>query len=322
MIWIAGIDEAGYGPTLGPLVISLASVASASPIDGKDDADLIRNCLGTAVCRRPGRFRHRIPIDDSKRLYAPAQGVARLEESVLGCVAAIHGEAPATFDALLRVVGIEPPDRFDTRAWYRERSLALPRAGNLATIQRYAAAMKSALESAGMRLRLSTNPVDEARFNHGVREHGNKANALVAELLRLLDASAPSGVVQDVRVDRLGGRVYYADLLRDAYADAEVRAVRESSRRSQYQVASLFRTMRFDFRQNGDRHEMLVALASMVSKYVRELFMEVFNTFWKQHVDGVRPTAGYPVDAHRFLDSIRPTCASLGIEEREFVRSR
>ncbi len=322
MIWIAGIDEAGYGPTLGPLVISLASIEAPAALSAADGTDAVRHCLRSAVCRRPGRFRHRIPIDDSKRLYTPGQGIARLEESVLGCLAAIDGRVPATFDELLRRLGIEAPDRFDVWPWYRSRSLALPRAGELTTIQRYASALRSTLEHEGTRLRLHTNPVDETRFNAGVGEHGNKANALVAELLRLLRAVSPRGMVHDVRVDRLGGRVYYADLLREAYVDCEVRAVRESSKRSEYRVASLFRTMRFDFRQNGDRHEMLVALASMVSKYVRELFMEVFNTFWREHVDDVRPTAGYPVDAQRFLASIRSACASLGIEERDFVRSR
>ena len=44
--------------------------------------------------------------------------------------------------------------------------------------------------------------------------------------------------------------------------------------------------------------------ASMTSKYVRELAMELFNRFWQRHVPGLTPTKGYPEDAKRFRRDI------------------
>jgi ribonuclease HII len=65
-----------------------------------------------------------------------------------------------------------------------------------------------------------------------------------------------------------------------------------------------------------------VALASMVSKYTREVMMREFNRFWQQHIPDLKPTAGYPADAARFLDTIRPVLARLGIDERRVWRRK
>jgi hypothetical protein len=59
---------------------------------------------------------------------------------------------------------------------------------------------------------------------------------------------------------------------------------------------------------------MCVALASMFAKYIREVCMKQFNAFWAKHVPGIKPTAGYPLDAKRFYEEIRPAMESLGIE--------
>jgi ribonuclease HII len=72
----------------------------------------------------------------------------------------------------------------------------------------------------------------------------------------------------------------------------------------------------------ADVKHFTVALASMISKYVRELLMREFNRFWQAHVPGLKPTAGYPQDAVRYIDAIRPAMAKLGIAERLVWRRR
>ena len=47
----------------------------------------------------------------------------------------------------------------------------------------------------------------------------------------------------------------------------------------------------------ADADDGLVALASIVSKAVRELWMDVFNAHWSARIPDLRPTAGYPNDA-------------------------
>lgn len=44
-----------------------------------------------------------------------------------------------------------------------------------------------------------------------------------------------------------------------------------------------------------------VALASMIAKYVRELAMHRFNRYWSKRMPELKPTAGYTLDARRWL---------------------
>jgi hypothetical protein len=60
----------------------------------------------------------------------------------------------------------------------------------------------------------------------------------------------------------------------------------------------------------------------MASKYLRELLMLEFNRFWQEHVPGLKPTAGYPGDAARFLGAIRPAAERLGIAETALWRRK
>jgi ribonuclease HII len=72
----------------------------------------------------------------------------------------------------------------------------------------------------------------------------------------------------------------------------------------------------------ADGQHMSVALASLIAKYLRERLMSQFNRFWTLRVPGLKPTAGYPVDARRFLDEIEPTRARLGIAIDDIWRKK
>ena len=65
-----------------------------------------------------------------------------------------------------------------------------------------------------------------------------------------------------------------------------------------------------------------VALASMVSKYVREVSMKSFNEFWRRQLPELKPTAGYPQDAKRFRADVDFARRQLGITDRSFWRAR
>jgi len=65
-----------------------------------------------------------------------------------------------------------------------------------------------------------------------------------------------------------------------------------------------------------------VALASMLSKYLREALMRRFNTFWARYMPEVPPTAGYYGDGARFLRDIEPARRKLGIADEQLIRCR
>jgi hypothetical protein len=101
-----------------------------------------------------------------------------------------------------------------------------------------------------------------------------------------------------------------------------VLAEREAMAQSAYRVEGLGRDVRLTFQPRADAKHFCVALASMASKYLRELFMREFNAFWQGHVPGLKATAGYPGDAARFFEAIRPAAARLGISEDRLWRKR
>ena len=60
----------------------------------------------------------------------------------------------------------------------------------------------------------------------------------------------------------------------------------------------------------------------MVAKYIREVAMMCFNTFWTKVCPGIKPTRGYPVDARRFRAEMEAELDVLGIPMDTFWRQR
>jgi ribonuclease HII len=126
----------------------------------------------------------------------------------------------------------------------------------------------------------------------------------------------------DFVVDKHGGRNTYAPLLQNAIPDGLVVAQQEGMACSVYRVVGTARPTRFTFRPRADGEHFCVALASMVSKYLREVLMLEFNRFWQEQVPGLKPTAGYPGDAARFFEAIRPALGRLGLGEEAVWRRK
>jgi hypothetical protein len=58
----------------------------------------------------------------------------------------------------------------------------------------------------------------------------------------------------------------------------------------------------------------------MMAKYLRELAMRAFNAFWHEHDRGLKPCAGYPIDARRFYEQIAPLRQRLRIRNESLWR--
>src|SRR5216684_2922883 len=88
-MWIIGIDEAGYGPNLGPLVMTSVACRLADAAPG---LDLWRR-LGPTVRRCADKSDAPILVDDSKLVYGSTQGLLALEKNVLATLASWAAEA-------------------------------------------------------------------------------------------------------------------------------------------------------------------------------------------------------------------------------------
>ena len=307
MGWILGIDEAGYGPNLGPFVMT--AVACRVP----EGAGCLWQLLARAVRRASDSRDDRLVVDDSKAVYGPGRGLAGLERGVR----AILSPLPATLEGLLQQ--ISPEDHADLRnePWYTGTSDI----GDLDTPHPHFTS--TCVECGVVDWRVRSVVVCPGRFNALIARHHSKGAVLGDGFIRLL-AWAVEITDDDlaVFVDKQGGRNAYAAQVQEALAFGQVVAVEEGAPCSRYRVAGLPRRIDVCFEPRADQRHFCVALASMVSKYLRELCMAEFNAYWRTHVPGLKPTAGYPGDAARFLEAIRPALATLKIREEVIWRRR
>jgi hypothetical protein len=151
---------------------------------------------------------------------------------------------------------------------------------------------------------------------------------LIADSCRLTpDSSSPSdscALTPDpcfISLDKHGGRNRYAALVQHHFPESWIETVSEARALSRYRWRHGERSVEAIFRV-GCEELLPTALASMTAKYHREVAMRAFNAFWTKRLPDLRPTAGYPGDAHRFKADIANLQQELGIEDRVLWRCR
>jgi hypothetical protein len=80
--------------------------------------------------------------------------------------------------------------------------------------------------------------------------------------------------------------------------------------------------MRLHFAVGADKRFLPVSLASMESKYLRELLIHNINRYFLSFHSELRPTAGYWKDGLRFIDDLKVNIPDLNIDMDQLVRSR
>ena len=109
--------------------------------------------------------------------------------------------------------------------------------------------------------------------------------------------------------------------LMTAFDDVRLDILEESPDRSSYRLTRQPVPWVIRFVRQGETHHLPIALASIVSKYIRELFMNCFNRYWCAQVADLRPTAGYYQDGQRFLADADQAIARQGVDRDWLVRA-
>lgn len=312
-----GTDEAGYGPNLGPLVIT----ATVWEVPGDPrDFDFFSSLRDVVTQEAPKDF-DRLHVADSKEVYSPARGLGTLETSVLALVRLLDWR-PRSFQQFCRDLSqhLASGDPLSGEPWYVDVDLPLPQTAVAENIDAGARSLLDACRVKGIRLLdVRSEIVSPERFNGLCERHGNKASALSMTTLALIRSVWDPDSTETTLIvgDKHGGRNRYDDLIDQQLDGQMIFRLGEAKERSTYRVGST--ELRFQMRAES---HFPVAVSSMVCKYVRELAMELFNRFWRRHLPDLKPTKGYPLDAKRFREQIAQKQKELRISDRLLWRNR
>ncbi|MCO6437185.1 MAG: hypothetical protein J5J06_08875 [Phycisphaerae bacterium] len=322
MAVVVGIDEAGYGPMLGPLVVS--GTAFRVP------DDQARECLWTRLrrtcSRKPTPRGRKLAIADSKILYKPGlgpNGLSLLERAFL-VMLATTGVRPRFFSELLEYLAPHALKAAGSQPWYAETGFALPLAPDTGDVgTRANAVLRDCREGGIVPVALVSETLLEDEFNRRLRATRNKAVVLLGQVLRVVERIRllVPGESLLVHVDRLGGRVHYREWIGLSWP-GNLSVLEEAPESSRYSVTCDGLSMEIDFTVGGENKHLPIALASIASKYVRELYMYAFNTYWSSKKESLRPTAGYFNDALRWIADAAELLERAGVDRASLVRER
>ena len=385
---LVAVDEAGYGPKLGPLVVA-ATTWRVEPGVVRDLFATATHAVSTAsyLAALNAAFAPlsqpvdvggvAVRVDDSKRIFQRSDGKAaplqKLQQVLSVACHLLQSELP--IESNQNVTPTDWPGCI--RHWIAEDLQAVLEtpwlAGMIQTdlwpreIARDVVD-KDLCRDACMRWRamplhlrsVQARVITADRFNQfccggssGV-PRGNKSDLLsetslqlVADCLQrasvqpdLASATNAASFADDtaaietpqrslVFFDRHGGRRYYASVIQHIFPDHAIEVLEETARRSVYRIRSETTEMVCHFTVKGDSFAP-VAFASLHAKYLREIAMGCFNQFfhdaWRNSpsatADPPRPTAGYPVDADRYLSEIQPLWDTMSGSCPDLVRCR
>jgi hypothetical protein len=286
-------------------------------------------------------------LGDSKILHAPGRGGSLLEEAIevfldladrlparpASAIVAVQPSPSKTKSRLWStLLTRHDQDTLQAMPWYASaeagREEPSPLAGSSVKTEVLMEEAISSLNRLGVqRLVISARAIEARSFNREVEKLGNKAHVLtraslemlLGQLERLAEESSQLPGSIEVWCDKHGGRQRYAAALQHHFPDCWWTALQERSDCSQYR--SIWRGIPIEIRFLAKGDSLVpIGLASMIAKTIRELAMARWNRYWGRSIPGLKPTAGYPIDARRFADQIGAEAMRRGWSPQDWWR--
>jgi len=319
MVILVGIDEAGFGPILGPLVVSSSTFMLPHHLLTSDLWQVLRK----SVANKRRHIAGRLLIADSKKAHSKSLGVKHLQRTILSFLKCL-GKEPATLSELLTLLCPECLERLGDYPWY-EQAPAQPILIDAADKELASAVLADDLASNGIELlELKSCCLDVAYYNKMVGTVKNKASVLFTATSQLIKNAFDNFAGDDLQImiDRQGGRVRYRKVLQRMFPDMKLKIIRESQKDSSYELQNNGKFMRLHFVVGADDRFLPVSLASMVSKYLRELLVYNINRYFSGFGADLKPTAGYWKDGLRFIQDVNTNLPHVKYDNNQLIRSR
>ncbi len=319
MAVLVGIDEAGFGPILGPLVVSSCTFS----VPEKHIKTNLWRLLSKSVAKTRKHLAGRLLVVDSKKAYSKSAGIQHLERTVISCLKCF-GQNPADLAHLLRILCPNSIERLANYPWHNSETTYKIKA-NPADVEIAAKTFKRDLDESNMELlNMKSCCLDVGHYNKLVDAVRNKANVLFTATSQLIKSAYDNYGEQGLQVivDRQGGRVHYQNCLQTMFPGLELTILKETQKHSSYELKAGQKQMRVHFIVGADQNFLPVSLASMVSKYLRQLLVGNINRYFISFAPELKPTAGYWKDGLRFIQEIKTNLPSLKYDKTQLIRCR
>ena len=323
---LVGVDEAGYGPSMGPLTIC----ATAWRVPISFNACEMTRLLEPEFLAKPIKSNStHVPIGDSKKIHRESLAVEGLLLGARFQCFAMDGTIPLEWDCCIASFARQDWDRLMKIPWYAGRASRISEKLDKTILDQpvYFRAAIEKLKSQSIALvSVRMRVVDEIEFNQQVDRTGNKSTLLseasLALVKQVIAEFANKGEATEVYCDKHGGRNRYQAILTYTFDEEWFGIEIESRGCSRYAAKWDGHAIQIQFKVDGDSI-FPSAAASIIAKWTREELMARLNGYWQANVlGGVAATAGYYVDALRFAKQIEGTALKMGVNRDSWWRKK
>lgn len=300
-----GVDENGLGARLGPLVVT----GVMAEVDERGTRTLSR--------KLPKALRE--TLDDSKRLVSHED--VRLGEAWARVLTGERASNPAELFEAISLEGSDElrkpcPSKVSAQCWSVEHEAFQAEPELVARVQRH----RGMLEERGVKLLSARSSVIcTERLNHARRAGKNRF---------VSDLHAMENVVLDLRREaatdvkavcgKVGGMGEYSRFFGPLGGWLHV-VLEQGKARSAYRFPGLGELV---FERDADASDALVMLASLVGKYVRELFMHRIASHYPRGAEAPRPSGYHDPVTDEFVVDTSRLRRKRAIPDRCFERDR
>jgi len=319
MAVLVGIDEAGYGPILGPLVVSSAAFAVPAELLKAD----LWHVLNKSISNRKKHLAGRLLIADSKKAHNKRDGIKHLQRTVLSCLSCLE-KKPVTAADLLSLLCPDSLQRLSGYPWHKNLD-SHKIIANEADIAIACSAFMNDMGTNDMKLlELRSSCLDVAHYNKMVNAVKNKSRVLFTAVCQLMKTAFDNFGEDELQivVDRQGGLTHYRPALQRMFEDMGLKIIEETDAHSSYELTGGGRKMKLHFVIKADDRFMPVSLASMVCKLLRELLVSDMNRYFLGFSPELKPTAGYWKDGLRFIEDLKKHIPHVQYDPNQMIRCR
>jgi ribonuclease HII len=180
-------------------------------------------------------------------------------------------------------------------------------------------------------LELKSYCLEVSYYNKMISAVRNKAGVLFTAVCSLIKNAVDNFSTDELHIiiDRQGGRMRYRRPLLRMFPDMHLKILKETPTVSSYELQQPGHgargtgdVIRLHFAVDADDRFLPVSLASMLSKFIRQLLIENINRYFISFHAELKPTAGYWKDGLRFIEDLKRNIPHVAFDSNRLIRCR